>query len=407
MADRSALAHLLRRATFGPRAEEVDAAEKAGYQATLDKLFDVSAADPGATPPPKPDNTKSGTKNDVAPWWVARMATADHQLHEKLTFFWHGHWATSIQKVKSDQLMLAQQQTLFRTALGPRGDQLKAMLRDPALILWLDGQQNTAKAANENLGRELMELFTLGIGHYSEDDVKAAARALTGWQVNRQTGQATFNPKRHDASRKTILGQTGPFDADGLADVLLAQPANGQFIAQRLWFRYASSTAIPAPVLTTAATHPDTASMLRTILAAEEFQQTRGQLVKQPVEWVVGALRQLNVAPDRVVKQLVPLLNQLGQLPLAPPSVGGWPADAAWLTTSATQVRLKAAQLLAGQAVLDPLTAVPAAQRVDVLARMLVVDAFTARTREVLQSAQGDPRKLVALGLASPEYQVT
>src|SRR5690349_13108884 len=245
MADRNAVAHLLRRATFGPTAEEVDAAEKAGYDATLAALFDVSRPDAGAarTPPPtlapiaagstreekqKANQARNEQNRSAVAWWLERMVAADHQLHEKLTFFWHGHWATSVQKVRSAPLMLAYRQTLFDTALGDRGAQVKAMLRDAALIIWLDGEKNTAKAPNENLGRELMELFTLGIGHYTEDDVKAAARALTGWQIDRTTGKATLNPKRHDDKDKTILGRTGPFDADGLAAVLLAQPPNAE-----------------------------------------------------------------------------------------------------------------------------------------------------------------------------------
>jgi uncharacterized protein (DUF1800 family) len=127
--------------------------------------------------------------------------------------------------------------------------------------------------------------------------------------------------------------------------------------------------------------------------------------VKQPVEWLVGALRQLRIRPSDL-PNLPNALNQLGQLPFQPPSVGGWPAGAAWLTTSATQVRLRTAQLLAGKASVDRLTALPAAQRVDALARMLVVDGFTARTTEVLQTVAADPRRLLALGLASPEYTV-
>jgi len=396
MADRKAVAHLLRRATFGPTAEEVDAAEKAGYDATLEDLF-KQGPDAGAarTPVPRLNSDKTDRQQAVI-WWLDRMTLADHQLHEKLTFFWHGHWATSVQKVKSAALMLQHQQTLFATALGDRGTQVKAMLRDPALIIWLDGEKNTAKAPNENLARELMELFTLGIGHYTEDDVKAAARALTGWQVDRTTGKARFNPKRHDNKPKTILGQTGNFDADGLADILLAQPANAEFIFARLWFRYAGGKKAPATH------HADTKSMLKAILAGDEFKQTQGQLVKQPVEWLVGAHRQLGTRPSDLPNPL----NQLGQLPFQPPSVGGWPADAAWLTTSATQARLRAAQQLAGKANVDRLTAVPAAQRIDALARLLVVDAFTARTTEVLKTVANDPRKLLALGLASPEYAV-
>ena len=142
--------------------------------------------------------------------------------------------------------------------------------------------------------------------------------------------------------------------------------------------------------------------MLKAILASDEFKQTQGQLVKQPVEWLVGACRQLQIRPDDKIN----VLNQLGQLPFEPPNVGGWPADAAWLTTSATQVRLRASQQIASKANVDKLAAAPQATRIDALARLLVVDAFTARTTEVLKTVANDPRKLLALGLASPEYAV-
>ncbi|WP_433056061.1 DUF1800 domain-containing protein [Dactylosporangium sp. CS-033363] len=417
MADREKVAHLLRRATFGPTAEEVDAAEAKGPDATLTALFAPPAADPGAarTPPPKLGpvvNEKSDRAEQirtVGTWWLDRMVQAEHQVHEKLTFFWHGHWATSADKVKSGPLMLGQQQTMFRTALGDFGTMVHAMLRDPALIIWLDGQKNTNKAPNENLGRELMELFTLGVGHYTEQDVREGARALTGWVVDQKAGTATFNAKRHDDKPKTILGQTGNYDADGFADLLLAQPASPEFIARRLWLRYCSDAQIPADVLGRAKSKPTTAAMLQELLAADGH----AELVKQPVEWLVGALRQLQLRPgdlpDAQRKQLLNSLNALGQVPLRPPSVGGWPAGAAWLTTSATQARIKLAQTLAAKApqpVLDRLTATPAAQRPAALARLLVIDKFTDRTLAALTPAAGDARRLLTLGLASPEYAI-
>jgi uncharacterized protein (DUF1800 family) len=417
MADREKVAQLLRRATFGPTAEEVDAAESKGPAATLDALFSPAAPDAGAarTPPPKLGvvvNEKSDRAEQiraVGAWWLDRMVQAEHQVQEKLTFFWHGHWATSADKVKSGPLMLGQQQTLFRTALGDFATQVHTMLRDPALIIWLDGQKNTNKAPNENLARELMELFTLGVGHYSEQDVREGARALTGWVVDQKSGTATLNAKRHDDKPKTILGRTGNYDADGFADVLLAQPAAPEFIARRLWLRYCGDADIPPAVLARARAQPTTAAVLRTLLEADGHTE----LVKQPVEWLVGALRQLQIRPgelnDAQRKQLASGLTQLGQVPLRPPSVGGWPAGAAWLTTSATQARIKLAQTLAARApqpVLDRLTAAPPAQRPTALARLLVVDGFTDRTLAVLTPAAADVRRLLTLGLASPEYAI-
>ncbi|MFF0313432.1 DUF1800 family protein [Micromonospora sp. NPDC005252] len=432
MSDREAVAHLLRRATFGPTADEVDAAERAGPAATLDNLLAPGRADRGAAATPQPTLpadpyaalTKESTREQrqkanaqrreqlqqLTLWWLDRMVAAEDGLTEKLLFFWHGHWATSAQKVKSARVMLGQLETLRRHGRGPLAPLVAAMVRDQALIIWLDGQKNTRKAPNENLARELMELFTLGIGAYTEADVKAGARALTGWVVDRRTGVARLEAKRHDPGEKTILGQTGRFDAEAYAGLLAAQPAAATFVAGRLWFRYAG-TDVPAPDGLAGA---DTVATLRTLFSSPAFAQTRGTLVKQPVEWMVGALRQLGVRPSALPeqqrKQLLSGLNALDQVPLRPPSVGGWPAGAAWLTTSSLQARLRMAGMLATAAtpaVLARLTAAPVAGRPDALARLLVVDGWGARTRAALTPLAGEPRKLLAAGLVSPEYTVS
>jgi uncharacterized protein (DUF1800 family) len=442
MATREELAHLLRRATFGPRAEDLDAAERTGWDATLASLLTPAAADAGAaaTPPPSygPDPAaqlgKGATREQrqqaqraereqltaVTVWWLDRMVAADHQLREKLTFFWHGHWATSARKVKSARLMLGQQQTLYRLGAGDFGALAHAMVRDPALVFWLDGQRSTAKAPNENLARELMELFTLGIGNYTESDVKEGARALTGWQVDRAAGTATFNKQRHDAGSKTILGHTGAFGADEFVDLLLGHEANARFVTGRLWFRFASGEPLPDDVrerlVAAYRGGRDVTAALRAVFGDPRFAASRGQLVKQPVEWAVGAMRQLGIRPGSLKpeqqRQVVRALEALGQVPLAPPSVGGWPAGSAWLTTSATQLRLRAADLLAGfasPAAMGRLTAVPPAQRAEALTRLLVVDAFTERTKAALAApgtAERDQRRALAIALASPEYIV-
>jgi uncharacterized protein (DUF1800 family) len=431
MAARAQLAHLLRRATFGPTAEELDTAERAGYEATLAGLLAPATPDAGAgaadTPVPQlgadpiaslprdADRTARQRAQQqlrdqvqaITLWWLDRLVAADHQLAEKLVFVWHGHWATSVEKVRSAVAMLVQQQTFRDFGAGDFGPFLKAMLRDPALIIWLDGQQNTKAAPNENLARESMELFTLGIGNYTEADVRAAARALTGWQVRRDPLGVTLNPQRHDAGDKTILGRTGPFDTDGYADLLLAQPAHPGFLAGRLWYRFAASEPIPDDVRKrlSNAYRGNVSTLLRVLFTDPAFAGTAHGLVKQPVEWAVGAMRQLGIRPARlpadVQKQLLRGLDALGQTLFAPPSVGGWPAGAAWLSTSATEYRVRLATFLAGRA--DP-ARLP--KDVDGLARLLVVDGFTDRTRGVLAGAGKDARKLLALGLASPEYAV-
>ncbi|MEW2382741.1 DUF1800 domain-containing protein [Micromonospora sp. NPDC047707] len=433
MTEREAVAHLLRRATFGPTAEEVDAAERAGVAATLDSLLAPPGADRGTAAPPLPalgpdpyaelaDNPTREQRQAanrerreqvlrLSGWWLDRMVAADDQAGEKLLFFWHGHWATSVRKVRSAPLMLRHLETLRRHGRGPLDALVTAMVRDPALILWLDGHRNTRKAPNENLARELMELFTLGIGGgYTETDVREGARALTGWVVDRRSGAARFTPRRHDPGPKTILGVTGDLDATAYARLLASRPEAARFVASRLWFRYAGPQ-VPAPADLAG---PDTVGTLRRVFTAPAFAQTPGTLVKQPVEWLVGALRQLGVRPSTLPeqrrRQLLAGLEAMDQVPLRPPSVGGWPAGGAWLTTSSLQARLRSANLLAAvaaPAALDRLAAAPPDGRLDALARLLVVDRWSDRTRAALTPLAGAPRQLLAAGLVSPEYTVS
>ncbi|MGW4460891.1 DUF1800 domain-containing protein [Micromonospora sp. NPDC004704] len=418
------VALLLRRAGFGPSAAELDAARKAGYQATVNALTSPTGPDLGATSAPIPDLGPDPYANLTDPtsaqrvtaderrrqqtlaitqWWLDRLAVADHQATEKLIFFWHGHWATSVKKVIRAQLMLTQHRTL-RTSLD-FSLMAHRMVTDPALIYWLDGQLNTRSAPNENLGRELMELFTLGIGNYSERDVKEAGRALTGWKIDYDAARTYFNPPSHDAGEKTILGVARNFDAHSLVDFLLSHPQCRRFVAARLWHRYASSTEpIPGPTQDRmAAAFPDSVAMLRTLLTDEAFPGTRGNLVKQPVEWLVGATRQLGLRPGSlppaVMEQVIYGMERLGQVPFAPPSVAGWPAGSSWLTAGAAHVRLSLAGKLTQLVEVGPIT-------VEGLAQLLAIDTWTNRTYSALTETS-DPRHLLTLGLASPEYLVT
>jgi uncharacterized protein (DUF1800 family) len=423
MADRVELAHLLRRATFGPTAEEVDAAERVGLDATVEGLLGgLTAGAPwpalGKEPAATRDRAARQQANKVRRqqgqlllrWWLDQMVAGEDRLGEKLLFFWHGHWATSSQKVKSANLMLSQLKTLRAYGAGRLVDLTDAMVRDPALIVWLDGQRNTRKAPNENLARELMELFTLGPGNYTEADVKAGARALTGWTVDRVAGTATLAARRHDPGPVTILAKTGAFDVRTYAELLAAQPAAQTFVAGRLWLRFAGAvTPQPEDVRGTGIT-----PVLRALFTARAFAQTGGQLVKQPVEWAVGAMRQLGVRPSRLPeqrqRQIIGGLQRMDQVPLRPPSVGGWPSGAAWLTTASLQARMRLAQQLANAAsptVTQRLAAAPTAGRVDALARLLVVDEWSERTRSALKPLAGQPERLIAAGLVSPEYTVS
>jgi uncharacterized protein (DUF1800 family) len=417
------VALLLRRAGFGPTAAELAAAKQAGYATTLSALLSPPGPDIGSTTAPVPrlglDSYANQPKNDkqkiaanqkrdaqtwqITRWWLDRMAVAGHQAVEKLLFFWHGHWATSIDKVRSPQLMLRQLQTLRESR--DFADMARRMAIDPALVYWLDGQANTKESPNENLARELMELFMLGIGQYSEKDVKEAGRALTGWRVSVGSERCFFEPENHDAGQKTILGVTDTFDTRGLVDLLLRRESCPQFIAARLWYRYASSTE-PIPKGTSermVAAFPVPAAMLRALFEDDAFAAGAGALVKQPVEWLVGAMRQLGIRvgglPDETATVILEGLKSLGQLPFAPPSVGGWAAGTVWLTSAAAQVRLGLAGTLATLANTDKLTP-------ESVAYLLCLDGWSNRTYAVLRGVR-DPRHLLTLGLSSPEYLVT
>ncbi|MCW6008914.1 DUF1800 domain-containing protein [Micromonospora sp. CPCC 205371] len=418
------VALLLRRAAFGPTAAELGQARAAGYTATLSALLTPSGADSGAARAPMPElgpdpyAGKTGVTLEqsrdfdgirerqiavINRWWLDRMTVANHQGVEKLVFFWHGHWATSVKKVRSPQLMLAQQRTLRSSR--DYADMTRKMVVDPALVAYLDGHLNTRAAPNENLARELLELFTLGIGQYNEKDLKEAGRALTGWRFSLTEERSVFEQAKHDPGIKTILGVTASHDAASLVELLLRQPACAEHVAARLWLRYASSTT-PIPEATRdamTAEFPRTRAMLRALFQNDSFQATAGTLVKQPIEWFVGAMRQLGIRPATLPEKsfidIVEDLTSLGQRPFAPPNVGGWPSGAAWLSSAAAQVRLRLAGRLAKMLVADRLTP-------EGMAYVLGVDGWTNRTYAVLREAS-DPQRLLTIGLVSPEYLVT
>jgi uncharacterized protein (DUF1800 family) len=419
--NRSLVAHLLRRAGFGASGAEIDAAAKAGYEATVSALLTPSGADPGAaaTPPPDFPAQKAPKKGDaqsdyqLVGWWLARMAAVTQPLVEKRTFFFHGHFATSIQKVKSPGFMLQQNQTMRTLGGGDFGVLAHAMVRDPAMMLWLDSAGNTLKAPNENLARELMELFTLGVGNYTEDDVRAGARALTGWRLD-AGGKATLVAKLHDDGPKTILGKTADFDDTSFVDWILQQPASPKFVTGRFWNRFGMPGPVPADVsarlLAAYGPNRDVTALLRALFTDPVFQgqQARYALVKQPTEYVVGVLRALKIKPNAAdpkdAQALRTALNGLGQTPFYPPNVGGWPEGTAWLTTAAAQTRFVFAEWAVTKGDLSQVENSSPSQRIDAVAHLLGVDAFSDRTASALNEVVADPRQLVTLALLAPEY---
>jgi uncharacterized protein (DUF1800 family) len=288
-----------------------------------------------------------------------------------------------------------------------------AMIVDPAMIFWLDGNDNKVGAANENLAREFMELFALGVGHYSEDDVREVARALTGWTIDKHTGAAEYVAKRHDDKPQTIFGKKADYDADSFVDLVLSRDESAPFVIGRMWNRLVSPTPpddeARERLLKAYGPNRDIKATLRAMASEPAFRDEKTAIVKQPVEWLVGLMRALGVRPsaleEKVQGKLYKGLMGLGQVPFRPPSVGGWPSGASWLTTAAGLTRLKVAQAVAEQAKLDPLA--QSKDKVEAARELLAVDAWSDRTRTALQKVGGDPAKVAALAACAPEYVVS
>jgi uncharacterized protein (DUF1800 family) len=421
---------LMQRFGFGPRPGEYAQALKDGIDATRAKVLTVPAVDAGASTIVMPEITDLGKRPaansaEIVPyaiairfqiqqlvmWWLDRMAMSDHGLTERMTWFWHGHWATSVDKVNFALPMLNQNKTLRTYCLGNFKDMSRAMLNDSALQYWLDGQDSTLTAPNENLGRELMELFVLGVDRYTEDDVKASARALTGYQVVNYSGTLTFNPKRHDSTLITILGKTQAFTGESLSDFLVARDDNATFIAERLWYRFISSTEpMPATFASKSALATrDISAGVKAMANDPAIRDEKNDLVKSPVEWFIAACRALKITPSalKTPAQLINYLNQMGQVPFSPPNVGGWPAAEAWLSSATAQYRITFATWLIKQGDLSALTAIPVESRVLKSADWLGVAEWTPRTQAALRNSLADPAQFTLLALCSPEFIVS
>ena len=429
-AQRLETSRLLQRFGFGPRPGEYAQALKDGVEATRAKVLAVPTVDAGANTVVMPEITDLGKRpaansKEIVPyaiavrfqiqqlvmWWLDRMALSDHGLTERMTWFWHGHWATSVDKVNFALPMLNQNKTLRTYCLGNFKDMSRAMINDSALQFWLDGQDSTLTAPNENLGRELMELFVLGVDRYTEDDVKAAARALTGYQVVNYSGTLTFNPKRHDPTLITILGKTQTFTGETLSDFLVVRDDNATFIAERLWYRFMSSTETmpssfaPKSALATR----DISAAVKAMASDPAIRDEKNDLVKSPVEWFIAACRALKITPSalKTPAQLINYLNQMGQVPFSPPNVGGWPAGEAWLSSATAQYRISFATWLIKQGDLSALTAIPVESRVLKSADWLGVAEWSPRTQAALRNTLADPAQFALLALCSPEFIVS
>jgi len=426
-----ATARVLRRAGFGVTGPEVDAAVRCDWPSYVGAMLDAHPdADRGAKATPMPalaephargkgatpaarkryNQQLSEQQSVLSNWWLQRMVTVAQPVHEKLTLLWHNHFATSTQKVRVASHMAAQNQKLRTLSLGDFRALAYAMLTDAAMLRWLDGQSNTAKAPNENLAREFMELFALGHGNgYTEDDVRAGARALTGWVIH-PDGHTSMMPKRHDAGAKILFGRSRNFDAAGFCDTVLAQPKSAQYVAGRLWQQLASDVPPSPATLDRLVSAYGPGRNLRALTAAiltdDAFTGSRAARINTPIEWLVGVIRTLRVPmhTPAQLKMAEGTLRALGQRPFYPPSVGGWPHGQVWLSTASAVARLRAASRLVQLGDLSGIESAAPGERIDAVGYLIGVGAWSDRTADALQPLVRTPPQLVAIAVNTPEY---
>lgn len=422
---RADIAHLFRRAGFGALPRQLDQLAAGGYEAAVGYVLDQTASDPGtasivdpavsSTVNWSPDPTFRSLQNKqvseegtlLRQWWMTRMAAAERPLAEKLALYWHGHFATSIQKVTYPGLMLAQNNLFRSQGLGRFGDLTMAVAKDPAMLVWLDTQYDRKAHPNENFARELMELFTLGIGHYAETDVREAARAFTGWSYDSKNIAYAFLPGQHDNTSKTVLGTTGNLAGEDVIAMVTASPVGARFVTARIWSHLAYPVTIDDPVVddlvAAYGSNQDVSALMGAVFRHPAFRspQARTGLIKQPIEYVAGVMRALNLSAH--MSFVDGALFSLGQVPFQPPNVGGWPPNSYWLSTSTSRARLAFARTAAATTDLRPVISTPPAQRYQAAARMLSVD-FSPATVSALQAVAHDPVQLMTLALVSPEY---
>ena len=422
------VSRLFHRFAFGPRPGEFAAALKLGPANFKDSLLNPPLVDLGSQKEPifsdlgpRPAANSLAVKEfsqslrsqskELTIWWLNQMVLTQKPLQEKMVWFWHGHWATSIGKVNYSLPMLKQNQTFRKYALGNFRDLSQVMLLDGALQIWLDGNENTLKAPNENLAREVMELFILGVDRYSEDDVKELSRALTGYQVVRSTGVVTLNQRRRDKNSVAILGKSTVMGAPDAIDHIVDQADCARFLAERLWYRFISSSEnMPKDhPLVGALVDREISRGLKVLINSQDLSNPNNSIVKSPVEWFVSVCKALKLTPSKLESftKLNNYLDKMAQIPFSPPNVGGWPTDEAWLSPASAQFRIAFATWLVKQADLSDIGSVTPEKRISYLADLLAVPEWTPRTSSALYDVRANLPRLVTLAICTPEYVVS
>jgi uncharacterized protein (DUF1800 family) len=428
VSDRERVAHVVRRLSMGVHPDVV--AALADPDAAVAAALDLSAppAPPYELAPPA--DVRERRISEIAgpiTWWVEQMRASPRLVEERLVWFWHDHFATSLAKVRVPYLLYQQHLTIRRHATGSFADLLRAVAKDPAMLLYLDGVTNAAGQVNENFGRECLELFTLGIGGgYTQDDVVEASRAFSGWVVNVPRPRfrrddvplwgAYFVPRRHDGGEKTLLGVTGNHDMDAALDVILDQPATGRFVASKLYRGLVGVEPDEATAIRLGDRFRNDYAILglvESIVAEAAFTDDDAVRAKArtPVEKVVGLLQAVpgaalelgeprgRVASRNGISATGQALRAVGYIPFVPPNVGGFLGGESLLGPH---------QLVHTFDLLAAVAAAPDAAFTDdvdaLFARFGVFD-MTERSRDVV-AGERDPGRRLALVFTSPEYAV-
>jgi uncharacterized protein (DUF1800 family) len=350
--DLGKVAHLHRRAGFGATWAELERDLKAGPDASVDRL--VNPIEPAPAERETINSLHDGVLNGssmqverLKAYWLYRIIFGSDPLREKMTLFWHGHFATSNRKVQNVARMLGQNELYRRHALGDFRELATAILSDPAMLVWLDGVGNSKEKPNENLAREFLELFTLGVGHYTEADIRQAARGLTGWLKEGDEGnydaRIHFDPARFDGGSKRFLDRTGAWNASDIARITLEQPAAAGHLARKLYRYFIRDDAEPIPELINSLADRirlnnfSIRHTLDVILRSRHFYSAsvRRCLIKSPVEFTTGLVRILDIPRTRIdLVMLASLCDRQGQRLFYPPNVKGWDGGRAWVSSA-------------------------------------------------------------------------
>lgn len=346
--NQQAALHLYRRAGFGATPKNLALANQSTFQTTLDSFFPQSVD--AEYERESSDLTKAilagGNLRQLPVGWLHRMLNSPHPLVEKMTLFWHGHFATGADKVNDIFAMQQQNQTLRASALGSFADLVRAISKDPAMLVYLDSAYNRKAHPNENYARELMELFCMGEGNYTEKDVQELARCFTGWEIRRL--QFRFNPYQHDSGSKQILG-SGPIESGEEAiEIILAHPATPRFLALKLFRFFIADEPSPSDGLIEPLAEQlrrdnlQVGQTVRKILGSNLMFSSfaRNRKIRSPIEWLLGWMQALEITGN--LQQISESLGQMGQQLYYPPNVKGWDGGRSWINSSTLVARANA-----------------------------------------------------------------